>query len=55
MKKLVLIVFLFGCAPSKQVHISFNEHLLRDQINESIIDGFYDGDTTGHKDVYLLK
>lgn len=52
---LLLLILLTGCYSSKTIN-SVKTTSLKDDINESIIKDFYDGDTTGvSSEVYLLK
>lgn len=58
MPKYLLIpatILIIGCSSTKR--LTYNKDFsLKDEINKSVIDGFYDGDTTGiSKNVYLLK
>jgi len=57
MKYLLLsLIILTGCSTSKTINKDKSTSSLKDDINESIVKGFYDGDTTGlSSDVYLLK
>ena len=52
---LILLIVLTGCSTSKTIH-PVKTTSLKDDINESIINDFYDGDTTGvSSKIYLLK
>ena len=52
---LFLVILLIGCSSSKTI-INDVDFSLKDEINESIIEGFYNGDTTGiSKNIYMLK
>jgi len=55
---LILLFFIVSCSSKKQIiSITYNnEFSFKDEINKSIIDGFYNGDTTNiGNDIYLLK
>jgi len=56
MKFLIMVAIFFtltGCSSTK---IVINHDELKDEINASIIDGFYNNDTSGiSKSIYLLK
>jgi uncharacterized lipoprotein YmbA len=56
MKKYIIaliLISLASCATTKQATKTFS---FRDEVNNSIIDGFYGGDKTQlSKDVFLLK
>ena len=50
---IVLIIVAVGCTSTNHLPENFS---LKDEINNSIIDGFYYGDTTGvANDIYLLN
>jgi hypothetical protein len=54
---LFVLIVLSGCSTNKRVPYRYEDNFsLNDEMNKSIIDGFYGGDTTGigHK-IYLLK
>ncbi len=55
---LILVTILItSCSSTKQSFSTYDKNFsLKDDINLSIIDGFYNGDTTGiSKNIYLLK
>ncbi len=56
-KYLIILSFFFliSCSTTKQTVSTYNENFsFKDEINNSIIDGFYcDSDTT--KNIYLLE
>ena len=53
---LILSFFIVSCSSTKQTVSTNKNFSLKDDINKSIIDGFYNGDTTGiSKNIYLLK
>ena len=55
---LILVTILItSCSSTKQSISTYNKDFsLKDEINQSIIDGFYNGDTTDiSKNIYLLK
>ena len=53
---LIALIFIGGCLSTTETELAFNGSILKDEMNESVIDGFFDGDTTGiSKDIYLLK
>ena len=55
---LIFVIFLItSCSTTKQSICTYDEDFsFKDQINQSIIDGFYNGDTTGiSRNIYLLK
>ena len=51
---LILTIILMNCTSNKKIYkTTFS---LKNDINQSIIDGFFDGDTTKiNKDTYFLK
>lgn len=52
---LILLIVLTGCSTNKTIY-PVKTTSLKDDVNESIINDFYDGDTTGvSSKVYLLK
>ncbi len=62
MKKIIILILitLYGCSSTKHTvykEISVYEEIssFKDDINKSIIDGFYNNDTTNVVDIYLLK
>ena len=50
-------ILITSCSSTKQSVSTYNKDFsLKDEINQSIIDGFYNGDTTSiSKNIYLLK
>ena len=56
-KYIVIFTMLSGCSTAKKHTIEdVLNYSFKDELNKSIIDGFYDSDTTGiGKDIYLLK
>jgi len=54
---LILSFFIVSCSSTKQTVSTYDKNYsLKDDINKSIIDGFYNGDTIGiSKNIYLLK
>lgn len=57
MKKLIIIIsiFLFSCNSEKQISL-IDTSFFKNEINKTIIDGFYENDTTGIGDkIYLIK
>lgn len=55
---LIFITLLItSCSLTKQPAHSYDKNFsLKDEINKSIIEGFYNNDTTGiSKNIYLLK
>jgi len=51
----VAIFFLLGCTSTKEAAYSYDKDFMRDELNKSIIEGFYNNDTTGlSQDIYLL-
>lgn len=56
MKKIIILILitLYGCSSTK--HTVYKEiPSFKDDINKSIIDGFYNNDTTNIGNIYLLK
>lgn len=52
MKYLLLLLFMCSCTVSRQKDVVS----LKQELNDSVIDGFYDNDTTGMTGkIYLLK
>ena len=53
----IFILMILNACSMKRVHIYEEElHTFKDDVNKSIIDGFYDNDTTNISEtVYLLK
>ena len=52
---LILLITLTGCSVSQTIHPVKTISMTED-VNQSIIDGFYDGDTTGiTSKIYLLN
>ena len=54
---IILIIISLNCFISKPAPYYYeNEFSLKDDINQSIIDGFYNGDTNNiGNEIYLLK
>ena len=57
MSKYLLIFLIVSCSSTKQTISTYDKNFsLKDEINKSIIDGFYNNDTTGISNkIYLLK
>lgn len=52
----VLVMFLISCACAKQKDVFVGKTSLNSEMNKSIIDGFFDGDSTKISETtYLLK
>ena len=58
----ILFLLLASCTTQREFLIANNtqllpnENLLKDQLNQSVIDGFFDNDTTNkNQNIYLLR
>lgn len=51
----ITVLFFLNISIQNEIEIKPNSYSLKDDINQSIIEGFFEGDTTGKKNIYLLN
>jgi len=51
----ILIVLMTSCLTTKINPVISENYSFKEEVNKSIIDGFFDGDTTNINNIYLLR